>query len=154
MVERLFGGTTPLTTALRPLVQAAEQTLEGDDANRRRTLWRIDAGGGRVAAVNGLLDRGYQVHCKAYSGTRAQALAARGTAWVEAPRSPERQGGGVTGAATPSRRPVRRIAGRCRKKNGQWGGGVLIAPLAPPEGLTLTRPPVDRLQEPIAVLLA
>ena len=59
MVERLFGGTTPLTTALRPLVQAAEQTLEGDDANRRRTLWRIDAGGGRVAAVNGLLDRGY-----------------------------------------------------------------------------------------------
>jgi hypothetical protein len=43
---------------------------------------------------------------------------------------------------------------RCRKKNGQWGVGVLISTLAPPEGLTLTRQPVDRLQDPIAVLLA
>ena len=154
VVDRLFGGTTQLTIALRPLVQAAEQTLELDDDKRRRTLWRLDAGGGSVAEVNWLLDRGYQVHCKDYSGTRAQTLAASVTTWVDDPRIPERQVGWVTVAATPYSRPVRRIAVRCRKKNGQWGVGVLISTLSPPEVLTLTRQPVDRLQTPTAVLLA
>ena len=64
VVDRLFSGTTQLTTALRPLVQATEQTLEREADTRRRTLWRIDAGGGSVDEVNGLLERAYHVHCK------------------------------------------------------------------------------------------
>jgi hypothetical protein len=154
VVDRLFGGTTQLTTALRPLVQAAEQTLALDADPRRRTLWRIDAGGGSVAEVNWLLDRGYQSHGKDYSGARAQTLAARVTTGLDDPRMPERQAGWVTVAATPDSRLVRRIAVRCRKKNGPWGVGRLISTLSPPAVLTLTRQPVDRLQEPIAVLLA
>ena len=35
--------------------------------------------------------------------------------------------------------PVRRIAVRCRKKNGQWGVGVLISTLEAPEVLSLDR---------------
>jgi len=96
VVDRLLSGTTQLTTALRPLVEAAEQTLDVDEAKRHRTLWRIDAGGGSVEEVNWLLSRGYHVHCKDYSGTRAQTLAASVTTWVDDPRVPERQVGWVT----------------------------------------------------------
>jgi hypothetical protein len=60
-VDRLFGGTVQLTKALRPLMQAAEQALQLDRAKRRRTLVRVDAGGGSQASVNWLLKRGYQL---------------------------------------------------------------------------------------------
>jgi len=154
VVDRLFGGTTQLTKALRPLVQAAEQTLELDDERRRRTLWRLDAGGGSVAEVNWLLNRGYHVHCKDYSGTRAQTLAASVPDWVDDPRIAERQVGWVSEPAPAYVRPVRRIAVRCRKKNGQWGIGVLISTLVPEDVIALTQQPVDRLTDPTAVLLA
>ena len=154
VVDRLFSGKTQLPTALQPLVLAAEQTLNLDEHTRRRTLWRIDAGGGSVEDVNWLLGRGYHVHCKDYSGTRAQTLAACVTAWVDDPRIPGRQVGWVPLTATPYARPVRRIAVRCRKKNGQWGVGVLISTLSPPEVMALTQQPVDRVQAPTAVLLA
>jgi hypothetical protein len=154
VVDRLFGGTTQLTTALQPLVQAAQQTLELDEDTRRRTVWRIDAGGGSVAEVNWLLNQGYHVHCKDYSGTRAQTLAESVTQWLDDPRIPERQVGWVTVAPTPYRRPVRRVAVRCRKKNGHWGVGVLISTLAPHEVMALARQPVDRVANPRAVLLA
>jgi hypothetical protein len=154
VVDRLFGGTTQLTTALRPLVQAAAQTLELDEAKRRRTIWRIDAGGGSVEEVNWLLEQGYHVHCKDYSGTRAQTLAESVTQWVNDARVAERQVGWVTVAPTLYSRPVRRVAVRCRKKNGQWGVGVLLSTLTPPDVIALTRQPVDRVHDPRAVLLA
>jgi hypothetical protein len=154
VVDRLFGGTTQLTTALRPLVQAAEQTLELAEAQRRRTVWRIDAGGGSVDDVNWLLNQGYHVHCKDYSSTRAQKLAESVTQWVDDPRIPERQVGWVTGPPSCYSRSVQRVAVRCRKKNGQWGVGVLISTLAPDEVMALARQPVDRLHDPSAVVLA
>jgi hypothetical protein len=154
VVDRLFGGTTQLTSALRPLVQATAQTLDLDEDKRRRTVWRMDAGGGSVAEVNGLLEPNYHVHCKDSSGTRAQTLAESVTAWVEDPRMPERQVGWVPVPPTVSSCPVRRVAVRCRKKNGQWGVGVLISTLSPHEVLVLARQPVDRVKDPSAVLLA
>jgi hypothetical protein len=154
VVDRLFGGKTQLSTALRPLVEAAEKTLELDEAKRRRTLWRIDAGGGSVSEVNWLLTRGYQVHCKDYSGTRAKRLAESVTAWYADARVPGRQVGWVSDSADTYCRPVRRVAVRCRKKNGQWGVGVLISTLTPPEVLVLSQQPIDRLNDPGAVLLA
>lgn len=154
VVDRLFEGTTQLTSALRPLVQAAEQTLELNEHTRGRTGWRIDAGGGSVAEVNWLLEHNYHVHCKDYSSARAQTLAARVTAWVDDPRIPERQVGWVTVPPTAYSRPVRRVAVRCRKKNGQWGVGVLISTLSPDEVVALARQPVDRVKAPSAVLLA
>jgi len=127
VVEHLLPGTDQLAKALRPLVEATEQVLELDAGRRARTLVRVDAGGGSVGDINWLLGRGYQVLAKEYSGKRAHKLAATVVEWVDDPRVPGRQVGWVPGAALEYVRPVQRIAVRCRKKNGQWGIGVLLA---------------------------
>jgi hypothetical protein len=127
VVEQLLPGTTQLPKALRPLVEATEQVLDLDAGRRRRTLIRVDAGGGSVDDLNWLLERGYQVLAKEYSGKRAHKLAATVTTWLDDPRVAGRQIGWVPGAAPEYVRPVVRIAVRCPKKNGQWGIGVLIA---------------------------
>ncbi len=154
VVDRLFTGSTQVTTALQPLILAAEQTLALDGARRARTILRVDAGGGSLADVNWALQRGYQVHAKDYSTQRAIALAASVTAWVDDPRTPGRQVGWVMTPAAEYTRPVRRIAVRCRKQNGGWGVGVLISTLAPGDVILLTGQPIDRRDDPAAVLLA
>ncbi len=154
VVDRLFTGSTQLTTPLQPLILAAEQTLALDGARRARTILRVDAGGGSLADVNWALQRGYQVHAKDYSTQRAIALAASVTARVDDPRTPGRQVGWVMTPATEYTRPVRRIAVRCRKQNGDWGVGVLISTLAPGDVILLTGQPIDRRDDPAAVLLA
>lgn len=75
VTDRLFGGGVQLNRALRPLVVAAEQTLESSYYRRQRTILRIDAGGGSLDDVNWCLARGYQVHCKDVSSKRAEAWA-------------------------------------------------------------------------------
>jgi hypothetical protein len=148
VIDRLFGGTRPRTSALQPLVQATAQTLDLDAGKRRRTVWRLDAGGGSVADVHWLLAHHDHVHGKDDSGTRAQSLAERVTAGVEEPRIAEPQVGWVTLAPTVYRRPVRRRAVRCRKNTGHWGVGVLISTLEPHEVIEWSRQPVDRLNDP------
>jgi len=126
VVEHLLPGTDQLAKALRPLVEATEQVLELDAARRARTLIRVDAGGGSLGDINWLLERGYQVLAKEYSGKRTHKLAATVMEWIDDPRVPGRQVGWVPGGAPEYVRPMQRIAVRCRKKNGQWGIGVLI----------------------------
>ncbi len=154
VTDRLFDGTTQLTKALQPLMQAAEQALELDERRRGRTLVRIDAGGGSLDDVNWLLAQGYQVHCKDYSSTRAQRLAQSVQYWVDDPHVQGRQVGWVRLPADEYVRPVRRIAVRCRKANGQWGIGVLISTLAPSEVLALTQVTTGPDADPATVLLA
>lgn len=154
VVERLFPGTTQLTTAFQPLVEAAQQTLALDATRRQRTILRVDGGGGSVADVNWALGQGYHLHAKAHLGRGAHVLAASVTEWVSDPRIPSRQVGWVTLRDAPYIRPVRRIAVRCRKRNGQWGVGVLLPTLSPQDVILLTRQPLDRVNDPTAVLLA
>jgi hypothetical protein len=154
VVDRLFDGTTQLTKALQPLMQAAEHTLELDERKRARTVVRIDAGGGSVDDVNWLLERGYQVHGKDYSSSRAQRLAATVQYWVDDPQVPGRQVGWVYLPAAEYVRPVRRIAVRCRKANGHWGIGVLISTLSPVDVLLLTQVTTGPDADPATVLLA
>jgi hypothetical protein len=154
VVDQLFDGKTQLTTALQPLVEAAETTLELDEVKRARTIVRVDAGGGSLDDVNWLLARGYQVHCKDYSGRHARILAQSVVEWIDDPHVPGRQVGWVTEAPTAYVRPVVRIAVRCRQQNGQWAVGVLISTLSARDVLELTGQPVSRLDDPAAVLLA
>jgi hypothetical protein len=133
VVDQLFDGKTQLSSALQPLIQAAEGVLELSEAKRARTIVRIDAGGGSLADVNFLLSRGYRVLAKDYSSQRSASLAASVTTWYDDPKLPERQVGWVRVRPTEYVAEVVRIAVRCRKANRQWGYGVLIAPpdLAP-----------------------
>lgn len=154
VVDQLFSGTTQLTTALQPLVTAAARTLGLDAAKRARTIVRVDAGGGSLDDVNWLLEQGYAVHAKEYSSRRAQALAESVTEWVDDLRVPGRQMGWVRTAPTEYVRPVQRIAVRCRKKNGQWGVGVVVSALAAADVLHLTGQMADRVDDDHAVLRA
>ena len=116
VVQQVFSGNESLPKALQPLVEAAESVLELGEARRRRTILRIDAGGGTVEHVNWLLKRGYHLHCKDCSGHRAEKLAASVQEWFTDPEDPNRQFGWVT---LPTDgiyvRSVRRIAVRYRK---------------------------------------
>lgn len=129
VVDQLFDGKTQLTSALQPLIQAAEGVLELSKAKRERTIVRIDAGGGSLGAVNWLLSRGYVVLAKDYSSERSATLAASVSKWYDDPKLPERQVGWVRVPPREYVCEVVRLAVRCRKANGQWGYGVLIAPL-------------------------
>jgi len=154
VVDQLFNGNTYLRSALRPLIEATEQILELSQEKRARTIVRVDAGGGSLSEINWLLERGYQVIAKDYSGQRAQKLALSVTNWVDDPRIEGRQVGWVRAASSAYLREVRRLAVRCRKKNGQWGVGVLISTLSPLDVLLVTGQSPDKLTDDASVLLA
>jgi hypothetical protein len=154
VVDRLFDGKTQLTKALQPLMEAAETTLELDEAKRARTIVRVDAGGGSLDDINWLLERGYQVHGKDYSGRHARLLAQSVQEWFNDPQVAGRQVGWVMEAPTAYVRPVVRIAVRCRQQNGPWAVGVLISTLSARDVLQLTGRPLSEETDPLAVLLA
>jgi hypothetical protein len=154
VVDQLFDGKTQLAKALQPLIEQAEEILQLDSSKRVRTIVRLDSGGGSLDDVNWLLERGYQVHCKDYSGKSARKLAKSVKQWFDDPKQPSRQLGWVTEAPKAYVRPVVRIAVRCRKQDGKWAIGVLISALSPEQVLALMRQPLSSLSDPVAVLLA
>ncbi len=154
VVDRLFDGKTQLTRALQPLILAAEETLQLDEHKRRRTIVRVDAGGGSLDDVNWLLARGYLVHGKDYSGQQAKRLAQSVQDWYVDPHQPEREFGWVTETTDVYVRPVTRSAVRCRQQTGKFAYGVLISALSAQQVLTLTGQSLSLLDDPAAVLLA
>jgi hypothetical protein len=84
----------------------------------------------------------------------AQKLALSVTEWIDDPRIEGRQVGWVRTPTSAYVREVRRIAVRCRKKNGQWGIGVVISALSPEQVLELTGQSPAKLTDEAAVLLA
>jgi hypothetical protein len=154
VVDQLYPGNTVLPAVLQELVEQAEQVLDLELGQRRRTILRIDGHGGSQADVNWVLERGYQLHTKEYNGKRARLLAESVTTWYEDPRQAGRQVGWVTTPAPEYCRPVKRIAVRTRKKNGQWGLGVLISTLTPQLVGHLTGLSREQLVDPLRRLLA
>jgi hypothetical protein len=157
--DRLFDGKTQLSTALLPLVLAAEETLELDAAKRERTLVRSDAGAGSVSDINWLLFRGYQVVAKDDSTKRAAHLAEQVTDGIPDPHDSERQLGMVLVPADDDhagqyQRRITRVAVRCRLANAQWGVGVVICPLPPAEALRLVGQDPALADDPQASALA
>jgi hypothetical protein len=154
VVDRVFAGTTQLSTALRPLMEAAETTLKLTPEQRARTIIRVDAGGGSLDDVNWLLARGYQYHGKDYSSVRAAHLAASVREWWPDPKIAGREVGWVQEEPTAYVCPVVRVAVRCRKKNGQWGYGVLVSSLGSGEIQDLRGTPRPAGPDQEAALLA
>jgi hypothetical protein len=129
VVDRLFAGNRQLGASVQDLVQAAQETLHLDDAQRARCLVRMDAGAGSMSNLNWLLEQGYEILGKICSTQQARVLAKTVQEWVPDAQLPERQIGWVREEPQGFVKPVRRVAVRCRKPNGEWGIGVLVCSL-------------------------
>jgi hypothetical protein len=152
-VDQVYAGKIQLTTALQPLILAAEEVLGLDAPKRARTLWRIDAGGGSEDDVNWVLARDYHLLTKDYSAKRAARLAQSVQVWYPDPKVQGREVGLVT-QPHPYGRATTQIAVRARKKNGRWGYAVLITTLSASDILELLERPPSQVENSAAVLLA
>jgi len=128
--------------------------LDLDEAKYKHTILRMDGHGGSQDDVNWALARGYHIHTKEYSTDRARKLAKTVMTWHDDPKIPGRQVGWVTAEPTEYIQPVKRIAVRIRKKNGQWGIGVLISTVPSEKIGLLAHIPASQWQDPVAILLA
>lgn len=137
------------------MVTAAEPVLGLDAAedHRKRTLLRVDAGGGTLAQINWALSRGYQYQGKDYSAKRAAKLAASVKQWHPDPRQRGREVGWVTVAAHEYVAPVRRLAVRCRQANGRWRTGVVVSTVTQTDIFRLAGQP-ENPRDPAAEALA
>jgi hypothetical protein len=154
VIDRVYDGKTQLPKAFQELILAAEDVLDLDKEKRKCTILRMDGHGGSQDDVNWALERGYQIHTKEYSTHRARNLAQTVVTWHDDPKIRGRQVGWGTAEPDEYIRPVKRIAVRTRKKNGQWGIGVLISTVAQEEIGSLARIPAGQWQDPVVILLA
>lgn len=154
VTDRLYPGNLQLRDTLPHLVEAMEKTLALDEAKRERTVLRIDAGGGSTSGINWLLKRGYHVHCKDISSRRAATYSLGVSEWVEDPRRRGRELGWAVVKSGDYERPVRRLALRWRKRNGQKYHALLISTLEPAQVLKLLGKPAEQVNDPAAVLTA
>ena len=152
--ERLDPGNVQLVRALPALLDAAETTLQLTDPQRAQTVIRVDAGGGSVENVNTVLAGGYHYHGKDYSPDRADKASASVEEGCADPQVAGREAGWVTQGTAVYAAPVRRIAVRCRKKNGQWGLALLLSSVEPEAVLALTGQAATLVTDATAVLWA
>jgi len=155
VTDRLFAGNVQVIKALQPLVEAAEATLQLDEAKRARTILRVDAGSGTLDDLNWLLARGYLVMAKEYSGQRVVRLAKTVTQWVQDPDWSERSFGWVseppTGYVRPGKPHCRALSQTRRHLRGMR---VLICSLSAQQVLAVLRRPSSQAADPVAVLAA
>lgn len=126
IIERLFPGKRQLEASLLELVTAAEQTLELDENKRKKTLLRIDGGGGSDANINALLERHYHVLIKIHNWQRARKLAATVCEWLPDPKVPVREIGWVS-QPHGYVQTTQQIAIRKRNAKGKWTFGVIVS---------------------------
>ncbi len=141
VVDQLYEGTRQLDRALPELVKTAEEVLGLDEAQRARTILRLDAGGGTDPDLNWLLGRGYQVLAKVRHSQRAAKLCRSVTSWYADPKIAGREVGWVE---TPHAyaRPTRQLGIRVLTKTGQWSYHVVVFTLTDETLFRLGRQPV------------
>jgi len=154
VVDHIYPGNITLHSVLPELLKQAQQVLALDLSRRQRTILRIDGHGGSLKQVNAMLSQGYQLQTKEGNWRRAQQLAASVETWYDDPQVPGRQVGWVTLPATEYVRPLYRIAVRTRKKNGQWGLGIVLSTLPPLVVSALAGLFPEQMTQPLAQLFA
>jgi hypothetical protein len=77
----LFPGNRPTVDCLEPAILGVETSLELAEPQRRRTVYRLDGGAGTDGKLRWLLQRGYQVVAKGFSGRRAFKLGQQVARW-------------------------------------------------------------------------
>ncbi len=123
--ERLYGGKTQLNRSLTELVTDAETVLNLNPGFRKRTILRIDGGGGNDADINWILSRDYLLLVKMTHWKRVAKLVTTVSQWHTDPKDPRRQAGWVE-APFAYDKPTRQLAVRCQGKNGKWHTTILV----------------------------
>ena len=160
VIDRLYPGNIYLIRALQPLIQDLEVTLALDEDLRKRTIIRMDAGGGSVDGINWLLERGYQIHGKDISPARAENFAQAVTHWISDPKHPHRQMGWAEGLIDGYVRPVKRLILRWppmkyeKWKKKPFHYACLLSTLEPQEVIRQLNLPLHTINNPDAVTLA
>jgi hypothetical protein len=124
VLDKLYPGKIQLDRSLQELVEQAEKVLDLGPQKRQRTIIRVDAGGGRDADINWLLQRQYHILIKVKNWQRVRKLHQTVKLWYSDPKEPKREVGWVT-SPHPYVRPTRQLAIRTRTKKGTWQLRVL-----------------------------
>ncbi|MDQ7069242.1 MAG: hypothetical protein Q9M48_00555 [Rhodobacterales bacterium] len=77
----LFPGNVLTMQCLQQAVSNVESSFELAEQQRKRTLYRLDGGSGTDENLRWLLNKGYQILAKGFSGKRAHALADQVSRW-------------------------------------------------------------------------
>jgi hypothetical protein len=124
--EKLYSGTQQLDTNLPELIEMAEKVLGLDENRRKRTILRVDAGGGTDANINFYLERDYFGITKAKNWKRTCKLVKTVTNWQPILQLPDHECGWV-GEPHGYVRPTRQLAVRWPdKKKGGWHYCVVV----------------------------
>jgi hypothetical protein len=153
VIDKLYTGKRQLDTSLPELVEEAEKALDLDEAKRRRTILRVDGGGGKDENINWMLRRSYHLILKAKNWHRASKLAASVTRWYPDPKMPDREVGWAT-QLHPYAQPTRQLVLRKRKLNGQWSFHALIFTLTDSMLFELLGQPIPACPTDDQILLA
>jgi hypothetical protein len=153
VVEGLSDGKRQLDRSLNELIGAAEGVLGLTAAQRRRTLVRVDAGGGTDEDINWLLARHYQIMVKVKHDKRSAKLCRSVTTWYPDPKLENRQVGWVE-MLHPYARATRQLAIRNRKRNGQWTYHVVVFTLTDDQLFWLAHLPLRAQPTPQQLALA
>lgn len=124
--EKLYPGTVQLEKNLPELIEMAENMLDLDEDRRKRTILRVDAGGGTDTNINFFLERGYFGMIKSKNWQRTCKLIKTVTNWQTIPQLPDHECGWVSEPHAYVR-PTRQLAIRWpNKKKGGWFYCVLV----------------------------
>lgn len=160
VIDRLYPGNLHLTKVVRPIVEDLEKALALDEEKRKQTIIRMDAGGGSLDEVNWLLERGYQIHGKDISATRAESFVQTVTHWVADPHHPQRQMGWAECESLDFKRPVRRLVMRwppmneAERKKRPYHYACLLSTLEPAEVIRQLNLPAHTIENDDAMALA
>jgi hypothetical protein len=128
VVDRLYSGKTQLEKSFQELVQEAETVMDLTPARRKRTILRVDGGGGTDKDINWSLDRDYGLLVKVKNWQRANKLAKSVQQWHPDPKVSNRQFGWVE-EPHPYSHPTRQLAVRRQDKQGKWSVRVVVTNL-------------------------
>jgi hypothetical protein len=124
--EKLYAGNVQLEKSLPELVKMAEKVLDLDENRRKRTILRIDAGGGTDANINFLLEQGYWEITKVKNWQRTCKLVKTVKDWQSLPQLPDHECGWVSEIHEYAR-PTRQLAIRWpNQKKDDWRYCVLV----------------------------
>jgi hypothetical protein len=153
VVDKLYPGKVQLERSLQELVEEGEKVLALGPEQRQSTIIRVDAGGGRDADINWLLERGYHILIKVKNWQRVRKLHQSVTTWHTDPKTATRQIGWVR---TPHAyvRPTRQLAIRTRTKKGDWQLRVLVFDFDDTHLFQLARQPWRKAPSDLELMLA